>query len=82
MDLDDLNEVIGSDFESDYSETIGGFLLDMLGEIPDDGEEREIRFDRYICRIEEIRDRRIERIRLTIRDEEDLAREAKEKEEE
>ena len=82
MDLDDLNEAIGSEFESDYSETIGGFLLDMLGEIPDDGEEREVRFDRYICRIEEVKDRRIERVRLIIRDEEDMAREAREKEEE
>ena len=80
MDLDDLNEEIGSDFESDYSETIGGYLIDMLGEIPADGEKREMRFDRYICFIEEVRDRRIERVRLTIRDEEDLEREAKEKE--
>ena len=80
MDLDDLNEEVGSDFESDYSETIGGYLIDMLGEIPADGDQREMRFGRYICRIEEVRDRRIERVRLTIRDEEDLEREAKEKE--
>ncbi|MBQ2063573.1 MAG: HlyC/CorC family transporter [Firmicutes bacterium] len=80
MDLDDLNEEVGSDFESDYSETIGGYLIDMLGEIPADGDQREMRFGRYVCRIEEVRDRRIERVRLTIRDEEDLEREAKEKE--
>jgi putative hemolysin len=80
IDLDDLNEEIGTDFASDYSETFGGLLLDILGEIPDDGEEREIRFDRYICRIEEVKDRRIEQVRLIIRDEEDMAKEAKEKE--
>ena len=80
IDLDDLNEEIGTDFASDYSETFGGLLLDILGEIPDDGEEREVRFDRYICRIEEVKDRRIEKVRLIIRDEEDMAKEAKEKE--
>ena len=80
IDLDDLNEEIGTDFASDYSETFGGLLLDILGEIPDDGEEREVRFDRYICRIEEVKDRRIEQVRLIIRDEEGMAKEAKEKE--
>ena len=80
IDLDDLNEEIGTDFASDYSETFGGLLLDILGEIPDDGEEREVRFDRDICRIEEVKDRRIEQVRLIIRDEEDMAKEAKEKE--
>ncbi len=80
IDLDDLNEEIGTDFASDYSETFGGLLLDILGEIPDDGEEREVRFDRYICQIEEVKDRRIEQVRLIIRDEEDMAKEAKERE--
>ena len=30
IDLDDLNEEIGTDFASDYSETFGGLLLDIL----------------------------------------------------
>ena len=36
--LDDINEEIGTDLESDNSETIGGFLIDILGEIPDEDE--------------------------------------------
>ncbi len=35
-DLDDLDEALGINLESDDSETIGGFIIDMLGEIPDD----------------------------------------------
>ncbi len=33
-DLDDLNDELGLSLESENSETVGGFLLDILGEIP------------------------------------------------
>ena len=39
VDLDDLDEELGIDLQSDSSETIGGFLIDILGEIP---EEKDI----------------------------------------
>lgn len=44
--LDDINEEIGTNLESENSETIGGFLIDILGEIPDD-DEREQRVIEY-----------------------------------
>ena len=68
-DLDDLNEEVGSDLTSETSETIGGFLIDLLGEIPAEGEIRDVEFGRYSFRIEEVKDRRVERVRMTIHDE-------------
>ena len=35
VSLEDLDEELGIDLTSETSETIGGFLIDMLGEIPD-----------------------------------------------
>ncbi len=66
MDLDDLNEEIGSDFESETSETIGGFVLDMLGQIPDedDPQKHELSFENYTFTIESVKDRRIEKVRI------------------
>ncbi|MBR6444020.1 MAG: HlyC/CorC family transporter [Firmicutes bacterium] len=66
MDLDDLNEEIGSDFESETSETIGGFVLDMLGQIPDedDPQKHELSFGGYDFTIESVKDRRIEKVRI------------------
>ena len=66
MDLDDLNEEIGSDFESETSETIGGFVLDMLGQIPDedDPQKYELSFEDYKFTIESVKDRRIEKVRI------------------
>jgi len=43
VSLDDLNEQLGINLESDNIDTIGGFIIDILGEIPaDDGEEIEV----------------------------------------
>ena len=67
-DLDDLNEELGTDLESENSETIGGFIIDILGEIPDEDEdeERVVEYENYVFRIESVKDRRIEKVKLYI----------------
>lgn len=67
MDLDDIDEELGINLKSDNSETIGGFIIDMLGEIPDEKDVgKEVEAENYKFRIDSIRDRRIEQITLTI----------------
>lgn len=68
ISLDDLNEELGLNLESENSETLGGFLLEILGEIPEENvsEYPVIEFENYSFRIEEVLDRRIEKVRLTI----------------
>ena len=67
MDLDDIDEEIGINLESDNSETIGGFIIDILGEIPDENDVgKEIDFENYRFRIDSIRERRIEQITMNI----------------
>ena len=67
MDIDDVNEELGIDLKSDSSETIGGLLIDILGEIPDDDDiGRDIEYDRYIFRIESVNDRRIDNVTIKI----------------
>lgn len=67
MDLDDIDEELGINLESDNSETIGGFIIDILGEIPDENDVgKEIDFENYRFRIDSIRERRIEQITMNI----------------
>ena len=67
MDLDDIDEELDINLVSDNSETIGGFIIDILGEIPDaDDVGKEVEFENYKFRIDSIRDRRIEHITMTI----------------
>lgn len=71
MDLDDIDEELNINLESDNSETIGGFIIDILGEIPDENDVgKEVVFENFKFRIDSIRDRRIEQITMTIMPEE------------
>lgn len=68
MDLDDLNEELGLDIKSDNSETIGGFIMEILGEIPDEDSiaSRTVNYHNCIFNVISVKDRRIEKIELTI----------------
>lgn len=69
VDLDDLDEELGIDLQSDTSETIGGFLIDILGEIPDENDVgRIIEFENYRFKIMSIKERRIERVKIYMLD--------------
>ena len=60
MDIDDLNEELGLNLESEDSETIGGFLIELLGEIPDEENiGKEIFFENCVFTIKTVKDRRI-----------------------
>ena len=67
MDLDDIDEELGINLESDNSETIGGFIIDILGEIPDETDiAKEVLFENYKFRIDSVKDRRIDKITMTV----------------
>lgn len=68
VSLNDLNEKLPVSLESESSETIGGFIIDILGEIPGDGDEnRVIEFENYLFTILSVKERRIEKVRLLIK---------------
>lgn len=69
VSLDDLEEDYGITLLSDTSETIGGFIIDILGEIPTDSDlNKDIPVGDYILRIMSIKERRIDKVKLTIPD--------------
>lgn len=72
VSLNDLNEEVNINLESENSETIGGFLIDILGEIPEEGDEnREVTFENYVFTILSVKERRIEKVKITIQQESD-----------
>ena len=67
VSLDDLDEELSVDLQSDSSETIGGFLIDLVGEIPDEKDVgRIVEFKNYQFKIMAVQDRRIERVKIYI----------------
>ena len=70
--LDDLNEELGTNLESENSETIGGLIIELLGEIPSDGGKgRETSYRNYKFTILSVHERRIEKIKMEILPEEE-----------
>ncbi len=68
VDLDDLNEQIGTQLHSEDCETLGGYLLTQLGEIPeDDAHGIEVESEDLRMTIVAIKDRRIEKVRLELK---------------
>lgn len=67
--LDDLDEETGVELESDNSETIGGFIIDLMGEIPkEDIKYDPICFEDYEFTILSVKDRRIEKLKIIIKE--------------
>ncbi len=68
INLKDLDEELNLNLKSENSETLGGLLIDILGEIPneDEPEERVIEYENCVFKIESVKERRIEKVKLYI----------------
>jgi len=60
--IDDVNEMIGTNIESEDFDTIGGFVIGALGRFPEAGET--IEYDGIKFVVEEIDKNRIEKLRI------------------
>ena len=61
--IDDVNELLGLDLPDEEWDTVGGLVLDLLGHIPDEGEE--VAIDGLTFTAEEVQGRRIEKVLIT-----------------
>ncbi len=68
--LEDIKDDLGVNIESEDFDTVGGYVTGISGKIPDEG---EVVFDDY-CQFEilEVDKNRVEKIKVTILDDEDL----------
>lgn len=64
--IDDINEEIGIKLESESSETISGYIIDLYGDIPEGNEKKTVTHENYEFLIIEVKDLRIEKLKLTI----------------
>ena len=72
--LDDLEEETGIGLESETSETIGGFLIDLMGEIPKENVKyAPVSYEEYDFTILSVKDRRIEKLRIDISEREETS---------
>ena len=64
-EVEELEELLDIEINSEDYDTIAGFIIGQLGRIPDDGEQPAIEYKGYRFQVEQIEDKRIEKIRIT-----------------
>ena len=64
--IDDLNEELSLNIESDDCDTISGYLIEQIGHIPPEGAKEKITIGELIFATEDVRDNRIASVKLTI----------------
>lgn len=73
MTIGDINEELELQLENENHETISGYVMDLIGSIPEDGERRIIKYENLTFQVEEVKYKRINKIRLYIQHEEDTS---------
>ena len=59
--LDDFNDALDTDLETDQTDTLGGYFYTQEGRVPVEGDE--LYFDGWRLTVEEVHGRRVGRIR-------------------
>ncbi len=60
--IEDVNDMFGAKFESEDSETIGGYIMEVLGAVPKVGDRVQV--DGYTLTVAEMEDKRVSRIKI------------------
>lgn len=62
IDIDDLNEVLGSELPTELGDTLGGFIYSQLGKVPSPGEE--VIAEGLHMEVMSVDEQRIDRVRI------------------
>jgi putative hemolysin len=64
--IDEVNESLNINLPSDDIDTIGGFVVTLLGTIPKDDDDSTIEYDNLKFKIEKVNEKRIEELKVYI----------------
>ena len=65
--IDDLDDELDLKLDTVNHDTISGFVLHLLGEIPDDNQERSVTYENLTFKITGVKGNRVTKIKLTIK---------------
>ncbi|MDF2674227.1 MAG: hypothetical protein K0R09_2495 [Clostridiales bacterium] len=64
--IDDINELLHLELPSDDFDTIGGFVITLLGSIPKEDENNIIEYENIVFKIEKLTEKRIEKLKICV----------------
>ncbi|MBE5966730.1 MAG: HlyC/CorC family transporter [Lachnospiraceae bacterium] len=66
VSIDELNNRLDLNLSSENYDTISGFLIDHLGSIPQEKDDRTIEIDNLVFKLESVKHKRIDKVKLYI----------------
>lgn len=66
VSINEINENLHLSLPTDNFDTINGFIVDLLGSIPDEDMEQTIEYENLTFKIEEVNEKRIETLKICI----------------
>lgn len=72
VSINEINEALDLELPSDNFDTIGGFVIDLLGSIPKDNETPVVDYENISFKVEKINEKRLDKIKILIKEEEPL----------
>ncbi|KRQ87189.1 Magnesium and cobalt efflux protein CorC [Caloramator mitchellensis] len=66
VSIDEVNEMLNLKLPAEHNDTIGGFVLNLIGNIPEKGEI--VQYENIVFTVEKIDEKRIEQIRIQIKE--------------
>jgi putative hemolysin len=64
--IDEINELLDLELPSDDFDTIGGFVITLLGSIPEEDADHTIEYENLTFKIEKVSEKRIEKLKICI----------------
>lgn len=65
--IGEVNDYLDTNLESQHSDTIGGFVIDLIGSIPKDGDEKIVEYENMVFKVEEVKAKRIEKVKIILK---------------
>lgn len=66
LSINELNDALNLEIESEHSDTLGGLVMVLLGSIPVSGEDNTVEYKNITFKVEEVKERRIEKVKMVI----------------
>lgn len=66
VSIDEINERLDLKLPSEHYDTVGGFVVDLIGSIPKEDEEHIVEYENLTFKVEKIDEKRIELIKVCI----------------
>lgn len=64
--IDELNNKLDLDLYSENYDTLSGFLIDHIGTIPQENDDRTVEVDHLVFKLESVKSKRIDKVKLYI----------------